>query len=114
MNLQMIAFASLALLGFVAFGYFYWQAHYCFKFSLTTFLLLAGVSLFAGGYCFYKAVQCSLDFSEPSDEGCVQVSHARNTGLKLQGGLGSPALLSVLPEQKHVEVIQLPREGYYQ
>jgi len=74
-----IAFASLALLGFVVFGYFYWQAHYCFKFSLTTFLLLAGVSLFAGGYSFYKAVQCFLDSSEPSDEGCVQVSHARNT-----------------------------------
>jgi hypothetical protein len=52
-SVSIIVYGTVALFGTIVFFYFFWQAHYCFKFSLGLFLSLAGLGLliFLFGFC---------------------------------------------------------------
>lgn len=49
-----VFWATLALLGAVVFGYFYWQAHYRLDLSLGLLLSVAFFGLLVFAYCFYE------------------------------------------------------------
>ena len=63
-------YGMLSLFGFVIFAYFYWQAHYSFKFSLRFYLLFACVGLLIYSYGFLKFVQSVLKRDDESESIC--------------------------------------------
>ena len=41
----LLLYGMVTLVGMAVFSYFYWQAHYCFRFRFSVLLSLAGVGL---------------------------------------------------------------------
>jgi len=73
----LVLYGTIALFGTIVFGYFYWQAHYCFKFSLGLLLSLAGFGLLIFCYGFGMFLYCLMNSLEPRTE-VIGFRHANN------------------------------------
>jgi hypothetical protein len=119
--LSIVGFAFLALFGFVIFGYFYWQAHYNFKFSISFFLFFAFLGSLVGAYGFYKFVQAVLDHDDQLEQGARTFWHDGNTVTqKLLTApyfcntlivIGRAHMANVLSIDKQVQIISALAEG---
>lgn len=70
-----IFYGSLSLFGDIVGRYFFWQAHYCFKFNVGFLLFLLGVGLLIFGYSFCEMVQRILNISEQPEQRCGAFLH---------------------------------------
>jgi hypothetical protein len=116
-----ICYGAVSFFGFIVFGYFYWQAHYCFRFSFVLLFSLAVLGLLIGGYDFYKLVQNILNFTEQAEEFGLLSHSANNVPLKYpltsynyRGTvivIGRSHMANVLPMERQIAVIGALAEG---
>jgi IS1 family transposase len=116
-----VFYAALSLFGLIIGCYFYWQVHYCFKFSFGFLLFLSGVGFLIFGYGFYKMIQRVLNIVEQPEECCRAFFHNGDTVTqKLLTmpyfcntliAIGRSQMANVLSIDKQVQIISALAEG---